>query len=244
MNKFFDEVKWSELISKPDWYMHIVPELIEIKKQLKPEDRETIKQYKKAVYTFFERHLNSGKIALGNEVGNWDTARKSIDTIIIHHTKGEPGLTPELLSAIELVRLYAMYYYNPYDGEDVKGKPISSGHVRDGKQVFYPYHWIIRGDGTPERLLEDQEVGWQAGNWEMNCRSVAIVLDNNYENSKPSEIEIESISKVITRYYSNVPKERILGHCEVKPATTCPGNLFLSTPGQKGWKEELLEKLG
>ena len=117
---------------------------------------------------------------MGGKNKDFDGDRKDIDTVIIHHTHNKPGITKERLSVMELLRLYAPYFSNPtYEFDKViKDKPIYSGHFRDNKQVFYPYHWIIRTDGRVERLLLDKEIGWHCGNWDINCRSVAIVFDN------------------------------------------------------------------
>lgn len=246
--EFSSYEKWlAALVRKPDWYLEFVPKVAAIKKELnekKEAGGEKFKKFQHQLYQFFETQLEKGNVALGSGVGHWDKERAPIDTIVIHHSKGKPGITKERLSAIELVRLYAPYYANPYDKNDIgiRGKPISSGHVRDGKQIFYPYHWGIRTNGETSRLLYDEEVGWQAGKWEINCRSIAIVFDNNYENSSPSEVELKAAAAIIREHYPQVPKERIFGHQEVRPSpTTCPSKLFLSTIEHRGWKEDLLE---
>lgn len=243
--KFIDDKRWDEVVKKPDWYIEILAELPEIKKEMEKGGRPAIDQFKEELYGFFEKHLAAGTVALGNEIGNWDTERKPVDTIVLHHTKNPPGMTSERLSAMELIRLYAPYYANPEPvNASIKGLAISSGHVRDGKQVFNPYHWVIRVDGTAERQLLDTETGWQAGNWDINCRSVAIVLDNDYANSRPSVVELNAIAQLIKENYADVSKDRILGHCEVNlKKTHCPSELFLSKDGTLGWKEDLLDIL-
>jgi N-acetyl-anhydromuramyl-L-alanine amidase AmpD len=123
----------------------------------------------------------------------------------------------------------------------LRGEPIGSGHLRNGKQVFWPYHWIVRKDGRAERLLYDSEIGWHAGNWDINCRSVAIVLDNDYEESLPSRTELFAVASIVTRHYPGVSIGRVLGHQEVNPRTACPSKLFLDAAGRKGWKSELLD---
>lgn len=240
MNKYFDEQKWNEVIQKLDWYFFLVEEYKRLKELRGELSAEENKEVKKLVYDFFEKNLSEGKIALGDTGKNFDRERKPIDTIVIHHTHNPPGMSPERLSAITLVRLYAPFYANPYldEDKDIQGKSVYSGHFRSGKQVFYPYHWIVKTNGRVDRLLSDEEIGWQAGNWDINCRSVAIVLDNNYEDSTPSDAELASISEIIKEYYNCVPKERIFGHREINSKTTCPGNLFLG-----GWKQKLIGKL-
>ena len=197
------------------------------------------------IYSFFEDKLQNQEVALGNEIGVWDKERKPIDAVVIHHTEILPGLTKERLSAIGLVRLYAPQYAKPSHREDthVIGKRISSGHVREDRQVFWPYHWIVRMDGGVEQLLRESEIGWQAGNWDINCRSVAIALDNNYMNSRPDDIVLKTTAELIRSKYKYIPKDRIYGHREVRLGDPmhCPSNLFLSRKGKKGWKEDLLD---
>jgi hypothetical protein len=198
-------------------------------------------EFKANLYDFFESQLSRGEIALGRGSGDLDVDRKQIDTIVIHHTGNPPGLSPSRLSAIELVRLYAPYFTNPTVKEDkhLKGQPIYSGHVRNRKQVFWPYHWIVRSDGRSERLLRDEEIGWHAGDWDFNCRSVAIVLDNDYEYRRPSEAEIVAVAQIIIDHYKAVSSPRALGHREINAKTTCPSEFFLENSG-RGWKSELL----
>lgn len=176
---------------------------------------------------------------------NTDTERKSIDTIVIHHTSNPPGMSKDRLSGIELMRLYAPYFYVPKSEADkrIKGKPIYSGHARGGKQVFWPYHWLIRKDGEAVRLLGDGEIGWHAGNWDVNCRSVAICFDGDYENAWPSDAVFASVATIIEKHYPRVAKENILGHREVNPETTCPSNLFLPSRDRQGWKKDLLDTI-
>lgn len=243
MNNLFDEQKWLEAIKKSDWYFIIVPEIETIRKQLEERgDKNESESVKEQIYGFFEKQLALDNIALGHTGKNQDAARMPIDTVVIHHTANPPGLTPARLSAMELARLYAPYYAAPtYEADsDFKGQPIYSGHFRNSKQIFWPYHWIIRQDGNAERLLLDNEIGWHAGNWDTNCRSVAIVFDNNYADSAPSAIELQAVADIIKTNYGDVPKKNIIGHCEVKPMTVCPSKIFLDHDGQTGWKHDLL----
>jgi hypothetical protein len=239
----FNEAEWSEKIKSHTWYFD-VPIAMKKLMDLREKNNESYLKTKEQIYNFFDRELEQGNISLGTEGKDFDSERKDIDAVVIHHTHGEKPMTNSMLSAMTLVRLYATYYANPAESEkELKGKPIYSGHFREGKQVFYPYHWIVRRDGSIERMLFDNEIGWQAGNWGVNCRSIAIALDNDYENSVPSKEEIESITQIIKENYSNVSKESILGHREINLKTTCPSNLFLSKEGIKGWKEDIFALL-
>ncbi len=87
----------------------------------------------------------------------------------------------------------------------------------------------------------DNEIGWHAGNWDINCRSVAICIDDDHEFSIPDNNELKVISDLIKSNYPNVKIDRIFGHCEINLKTNCPSELFLSTENRRGWKDDLLD---
>jgi N-acetyl-anhydromuramyl-L-alanine amidase AmpD len=96
----------------------------------------------------------------------------------------------------------------------------------------------MRMDGSFERLLDDDKVGWQAGNWDINKRSVAICLDNDYENQDPSDEILKKLAKFIKKNYPKIQPGKIVGHCEARQGTICPGINFKII-----WKSKLLELL-
>ena len=120
----------------------------------------------------------------------------------------------------------------------VRGEPVWSGHFRQGQMVFFAYHWLIRPDGTCERLLEDSAIGWHAGNWNINTRSIGLALSGNYEHTPPPETQIAAVARLIKTQYPEISSTHILGHRELRSDLTCPGNAFLN-----GWKETLLQLL-
>ena len=230
-----------QVLSDPLWYREVAP-LVKDLEKLSEENRDEYEGLKDTVYGFFEARLANGYLALGSEEGIWDDERVPIDKVVIHHTSNPAGLKPSRLSAMELIRLYAPIYANPPTPEDrakAQGKPISSGHVREGKQVFWPYHWLIRRQGGFTQLLYDDEIGWHAGNWKINCRSIAICFDGDFENGRPSDTELNTAGWIIRKFYPSIKKENIFGHMEVRlrGPTSCPSTLFL---GENGWKKDLL----
>src|ERR1035437_8609641 len=91
--------------------------------------------------------------------------------------------------------------------------------------------------------LYDSEIGWHAGIWDINRRSIAIALDNDYENSKPPDLVLRAVAALIVYRYGQIPIIRVLGHREVNQKTTCPSDLFLSGPAGSGWKNDLNNEL-
>jgi len=100
----FDQTEWQKKIANPHWYFE-VPEMIKQLRALHDSARDHYEIEKERIYDFFERELAAGNIALGSAGQDFDKERKPIDTIVIHHTSMKPGLTPERLSGIELLRL-------------------------------------------------------------------------------------------------------------------------------------------
>lgn len=233
MNRFFDEQKWLEALTmRHDWYKVIYPEFEAILAANEGGDKTQRKESRDAVYGYFEMLLNEDKVMLGTIGKNWDAERKPIDTVVIHHTKGEGGMTWQRLNAMHLLRLYAKSYLSPSTEKEIQGLPVYSNHFRGERPVFYAYHWLVHADGTSERLLQDDQVGWQAGNWDINCRSVGICLDGDFEHAVPPLAMIEATKGLIREHYANVEVARIIPHKSANPNTTCPGEWY----SQVSWK--------
>lgn len=235
----FDQAYWERLIKSPTWYFGYVEFMKNAQDTLGGGSEEFVKLRRHA-REFFKRQLLAGEVNLANDGPNLDEQREPIDTIVIHHTSGEPGYDLDYMNAVQLTNIYAPYFANPTDERErgLKGRPIWSGHFLNGKPSFIGYHWLMRMDGSFERLLKDDELGWHAGNWEINKRSVAICLDNDYEKQDPTDEILQKLAGHIRAHYGFVKKENIIGHCEAREGTICPGTNF-----KRVWKKKLLSYL-
>lgn len=238
MNVHFEREAWERQLIFPDWYVRLEAEMREnIFPVVRPGP--DLKRFRHQVYELVEEMVERGALPLARSGPDMDAARKAIDTIVIHHTTEEPDIRPGKLSAIGLVRQYALQYLaDDVLGEHVRSQPIWSGHFRQGQMVFFAYHWLVRPDGRVERLLEDDYIGWHAGNWEINTRSVGLAFSGDYEESAPPAAQVEAAAHLMRSRYPQVACERIFGHCEVATGATCPGAPFLH-----GWKAALLDEL-
>ncbi|HLI05132.1 MAG TPA: peptidoglycan recognition family protein [Ktedonobacteraceae bacterium] len=230
----FDRAAWESQLCFPDWYVRLEEQL---RSQLFPVVRSDpdLKRFRHQVYELVEALLEDGTLPLAQNGPEMDEERKPLDTIVIHHTTEEPDIRLGKLSAIGLVRQYAFQYLaNNVLGRPVRGQPIWSGHFRQGKMVFFAYHWLIRPDGKAERLLEDSYIGWHAGNWDINTRSIGIAFSGDYEDSSPPAAQIAAAARLARTQYPQIARARIFGHHEIAAGTTCPGAHFLH-----GWKYAL-----
>jgi hypothetical protein len=224
----FDESKWIEIIRRPDWYVEYAQLAERAKKELS-EDK--LDELNKQARHFFEAALLGDKVRVATEGPDFDAERQRIDTVVIHHTSAKPGYRLSYLNAVHLLNIYAPAFAEP----EYLGHPIWSGHFSGGKQVFWGYHWLMRMDGTFEKLLDDGKIGWHAGNWPINKRSIGICLDNDYEHQDPTDGLLQKLATHIRRNY---PRVKVIGHREARQGTICPGGNFL-----EGWKPKLLKYL-
>lgn len=231
----FERAYWESRLHSPNWYRRLEDELSALFFPVVHNDPQ-LKAFRNQVYALVAELLARQELPLAETGPDLDTARQPVDTIVIHHTEEDPAISLSRLSAIGLVRQYAFQYLaGNILGHEVRGQPIWSNHFREGCMVFFAYHWLIRPDGSADRLLEDSHIGWHAGDWPVNTRSVAIALSGNYETGTPPLPQIESTARLIRTYYPQVPRASIVGHCEVRKDLTCPGAYFLES-----WKDTLL----
>lgn len=233
--QLFDENRWQKVIQKPDWYLEFMPYTKEVYERLKEGSPER-SQFNKKARNFFEKAFEDGRLALASSGPDFDGQRQPIDTVVIHHTSWRPGYDLDFMNMTHLLNIYATYYFNPAEGDrSLKGQPIWSNHFRHGKMSFLGYHWLMRMDGSFERLLDDERIGWHAGNWDINTRSVGICLDNDYEKTDPSDEILRKLAAHIRQHY---PDAKLIGHCQARSGTICPGGNFMG-----GWKDKLIEYL-
>lgn len=110
------------------------------------------------------------------------------------------------------------------------------------------YHFVIdngtkgKFDGqievSPRWLNKQDGAHCQASG--MNSKGIGICLVGNFNHSRPTQKQMESLVYLINRLrrYYNIPKSNILGHGQVSGARTdCPGHNF---PWSRFW--HLLER--
>jgi hypothetical protein len=208
--------RWWEALRHPDWYLRVEDDL---RRYILSRPRGGVAaRARRAVYEVATEALETGRIPLAEAGVVDDGARAPIRYAVVHHSGTSPDVSLDRLSAMGLVRLYADAYLRRY--RTIGAAPaVGSGHWMAGRQVFHPYHWLVRPDGSAERLLDDAHLGWHAGDWEVNRASVGICVAGDYARGAPSAAAIESLRALLDRYRP----VRVLPHSAINPATLCPG---------------------
>lgn len=175
---------------------------------------------------------------------NWDAERQPFNLIVIHHSATSPQVTAESISTGQKERLYAPRYRSGNNDPYVKGLPPHSGHVVNGKETFIGYHHLVYEDGRVttelsllvkigETWLIDM-VGWHAGNWEVNCRSIGICLVGDFTDKQPAEAQLTATARLIAHYRKFNPDLTVKPHHTLS-ATECPGKTW------QVWGNQLME---
>ncbi len=234
----FQRTYWEQQFRQADWYVRLEHELKSFVFTMVHDD-PGLKAWRHQVYDLLGAMLERDEVPLAPGGPDLDAERRTLDTVVIHHTEEDPAIPLATLSAIGLLRQYGLQYLaNDLMDRPVRGEPVWSGHFRAGRMVFFAYHWLVRPDGTCERLLEDRAIGWHAGNWEINTRSIGLALSGNYEHATPPAAQLAGAARLLKTQYPALVHSRILGHCEVRADATCPGHHF-----RDGWKATLLHQL-
>ncbi len=164
---------------------------------------------------------------------DWDAARRPLKYIGIHSSE---NMTPEEIN--DVYRGQYVWRYSVDGDPYVKGLEPHSGHIVNGKEVYYPFHWMIYPDGTVAKGLDSSlvrtkeglcpyQVAWSLGNWEANCESFSMTfILENPETDVPTEAQIASANVIIDNVKSIVPTAVVAPHYQFNSQTNCPGWSF------------------
>ena len=114
---------------------------------------------------------------------------------------------------------------NPSD-DDLSAEDIHEMHQNQG-WAGIGYHYVIRKNGQIEQGRPDWSVGAHASG--ENWHSIGIHVSGNFEETEPTEYQIESLAYLIgwlCEEYDLDPSVAVVGHRDLM-ATACPGeNLY------------------
>jgi hypothetical protein len=144
-------------------------------------------------------------------------SRKSTEYIVVHHS-----VTPHeepLSAAVARIRR----------------SHVSNGLAYDGNPA---YHVIVATDGIA-LVRPENSMGYHAGNYRINQRSLAICLVGNFSTGMPTEYQKKKLALQIHHWQKQykVSRSAVLLHRQIK-ATQCPGN-HIADPK---WLSDILER--
>lgn len=229
--------RWKRHLGESDWYIKLQGDIkawyshVANRSNMTDNKKKEFNKLKEAIFDVVEEYYIKKRIFIGKPTENFDKGRKEIDIAVIHHSGNDTATTWQRISIINLLWVYCREFLNPK--RPYFQKPIFSCHRFKGYETFIAYHYLISKDGRILQTLKDKYVGWHAGDWRINCRSIGICILGDYKDKSPSEKQVQSVDKIIRKY--GIKRKDILGHREINPKTICPGDFFLG-----GWKKDVL----
>lgn len=134
--------------------------------------------------------------------------RLAIDTIIIHHSDTKRDW--DLDTALNCI--------NNSHKNRLHKELNGNGH-------YVAYHYLIAGGGKILYTRPEDEVGYHAGHWTTNRRSIGICFLGKFEEEKPNPQQLTAAKQLIKNINSRYKIVRMVGHRSIKP-TKCPGKNF------------------
>lgn len=133
---------------------------------------------------------------------------KKIDMLVVHHEA-----------------VYAPKAYNTMD------RIINDARYQIAKGFgHYSYHYTIDNVGDVYLCVPESEVNYHAGNLPVNKKSLAVVLQGNFEIQMPTEAQKRALGELCTYLFSKRPdlpkllRTGLKTHKEVRlNGTACPG---------------------
>ncbi len=212
---------WHSLFHLSNWYEYIHADLMRYILRRDPADSNRTIRW--AIYDCVADALDRDAIALGDTRARTDANRGDVRYIVVHHSGTLPSVSLSRLSAMGLLRLYVPSSIRRLRATR-RADPVASSHFHRGKQVFYPYHWIIRPNGDTDQLLPDSAIGWHSGDWTVNRTSIGVCLAGDYTTTTPHLPALEALYRIAGQYEG----AQVVTHSMVNSHTTCPGAWAMS----------------
>lgn len=146
--------------------------------------------------------------------------------------------TPELPAAwmTPLTRPWRFIVLHHSATETGGAARFDRSHRRDrGWDRGLGYHFVIgNGTDTGDGVIEvgprwaRQEPGAHAGTPLYNEQGIGICLVGDFRTRAPSVRQLDACRRLIAalRARCGIPASRVVGHCDVRPGTECPGACF------------------
>lgn len=197
---------------------------------LEPHDVERLQAKMKPGAAKWLKQNSAGRYYI-----DWDAERQPFDTVVVHHSATAKQATSGEIERIQISRLYESRYKSDNNDPYIKGLPTSSGHVVNEKETFIGYHHLVYQNGQITTELSPlikidgvsyiDHVAWHAGDWGVNCRSLAICLVGDFSDEEPSEAQLRALAGLIVYYKMINTDLKVTAHSDHK-ATECPGKTW------------------
>lgn len=193
-----------------------------------------------------ENHYSKGELDM--EILDYSEQVNAIqghrDAVVIEDRTNEEWITFHFSDVVhqpadretELKRLLGEVRYHKTVNWGSAKRPIYGNH--------YMYDYVVLSDGLVVKTFDKPRKLWHCGNITGNNKSwsVHVMLGKNQTMTKAQKKSLFELFDMLCRE-SNIPKNRVVGHCEWPDGTDAPAavsNTFRVQPGQSSCPERVL----
>ena len=134
-----------------------------------------------------------------------DGVRRSITTVVVHHTAGMASNDIEQVSS-EINRLHGQKFRK-------MGKSLN---------FTIAYHYLITPNGKVWKSRHPNDVGHHVGNLDVNKRSIAICVVGDFSKHKPTKAQVRSLDSLVKGLQKERRITKVIPHSHCR-ATLCCG---------------------
>ena len=130
---------------------------------------------------------------------------RSVTTIVVHHTAGTMSNDiKQVASGIN--RLHGRKFRK----------------MSKSLNLTIAYHYLITPDGKVWRTRDLQDVGYHAGDWNVNLHSIGICLVGDFSKHQPTRAQVRSLDRLVQRLRGERGISKVIPHSYCR-ATLCCG---------------------
>ena len=144
---------------------------------------------------------------------------RTVTIIVVHHTAGSMNdNSRQVISSISELHSRRFKSMKPSFG------------------LMVAYHYLITPNGKVWNTRDESDIGYHAGDWEVNKASVGICLVGNFEKYKPTRQQMKSLDLLVRRLQRERNITKVVPHSHCK-ATLCCGKHLEAEIRKLPWGE-------
>lgn len=121
----------------------------------------------------------------------------------------------------------ALLHHSANPSNKHQAKQIIAQHLKEPTiRQAGAYHYVIEFDGLIVQLHPEEFIGYHAGNWKYNPRSIGICLAGDFTKHPVRPAQLDALTRLLSEIQSRwgIPDTNIKLHKEVRlNPTACPG---------------------
>ncbi len=106
--------------------------------------------------------------------------------------------------------------------------------MRKSVGLHVAYHYLITPNGKVWKVRDPDDVGYHAGNWSINKRSVAVCVVGDFSKYHPTRAQVRSLDTLVKKMQRERQIKNVIPHSYCR-ATLCCGEYLKREVRNLSW---------